>query len=86
LAERDDTHSYIVLGLKIEKSFNFRAIAEAIRLLKKITGVRQIETTELMVSANNFTTGYADALVLGTPKNQLANRTTFSPQHRRDGW
>ena len=25
-----------------------------------------------MVSANNFTKGYAEALVLGTPKDQLA--------------
>ena len=25
-----------------------------------------------MVSANNFTAGYAEALVLGTPKDQLA--------------
>jgi ParB-like chromosome segregation protein Spo0J len=46
---------------------------KAIRLLKKVTGVRQIEIAELMVSANNFTTGYAEALVLGTPKDQLAN-------------
>ncbi len=46
---------------------------KAIRLLKKVTGVRQIEIAELMVSANNFTTGYAEALVLGTSKDQLAN-------------
>ena len=26
-----------------------------------------------MVSANNFTAGYAEALVLGTPKDQLAH-------------
>jgi len=47
---------------------------KAIRLLKKVTGVRQIEIAELMVSTNNFTTGYAEALVLGTRKDQLANR------------
>jgi ParB-like chromosome segregation protein Spo0J len=46
---------------------------QAIRLLKKVTGVRQIEIAELMVSANNYTKGYADALVLGTPKDQLIN-------------
>ena len=46
---------------------------KAIRLLRKVTGVRQIEIAELMVSANNFTKGYAEALVLGTPKDQLAN-------------
>ena len=38
-----------------------------------MTGVRQIEIAELMVSANNYFTGYAEALVLGTPKDQLVN-------------
>ncbi len=46
---------------------------KAIRFLKKVTGVRQIEIAELMVSANNFTAGYAEALILGTPKDQLTN-------------
>lgn len=46
---------------------------KAIRLLKKVTAVRQIEIAELMVSASNYTSGYAEALVLGTPKDQLAN-------------
>ena len=46
---------------------------KAIRLLRKVTALRQIEIAELMVSANNFTTGYAEALVLGTTKDQLAN-------------
>jgi hypothetical protein len=45
----------------------------AIRLLKKANGVRQIEIAELMVSANNYTASYAEALILGTPKDQLAN-------------
>ena len=31
---------------------------KAIRFLKKVTSVRQIEIAELMVSANNFTAGY----------------------------
>ncbi len=46
---------------------------KTIRLLKKVTAVRQIEIAELMVSTNNFVLGYAEALVLGTPKDQLAN-------------
>lgn len=46
---------------------------KAIRELRKVTGMRQIEIAELMVSANNFTRGYAEALVLGTPKDQLTN-------------
>jgi hypothetical protein len=45
----------------------------AIRLLKKVTGLRQIEIAELMVSANNFTKVYAEALVLGTSKDELVN-------------
>lgn len=46
---------------------------KAIRLMRKVSGVRQIEIAELMVSAGNYTKGYAEALVLGTPKDQLIN-------------
>lgn len=46
---------------------------KAIRLMRKVCGVRQIEIAELMVSAGNYTKGYAEALVLGTPKDQLVN-------------
>lgn len=46
---------------------------QAIRLLKRTNGMRQIEIAEMMVAANNFLTGYAEALVLGTPQNQLVN-------------
>lgn len=46
---------------------------KAIRLLRKVTSVRQIEIVEFMISANNFTAGYAEALALGTPKDQLIN-------------
>jgi len=46
---------------------------KAIRLMRKVCGVRQIEIAELMVSAANYTKGYAEALVLGTPKDQLVN-------------
>ena len=49
--------------------------AEAIRLFRKVTGLRQIEIAEVMVSANNFTKAYAEALVLATPKDQM-----LSPQ------
>jgi len=35
---------------------------KAIGLLKQVNCVRQIEIAELMVSANNFTSGYAEAL------------------------
>ncbi len=45
----------------------------AIRLLKKVNGMRQIEIAEMMVTHNNFFTGYAEALVLGTSKDQMVN-------------
>ncbi|MCI0748841.1 MAG: ParB N-terminal domain-containing protein [Verrucomicrobia subdivision 3 bacterium] len=45
---------------------------KALRLLKQVSCVRQIDIAEIMVSAHNFTAGYAEALVLGTPKDQLA--------------
>lgn len=43
----------------------------AIYMLRRVAPERQIEMAELMVSLNNYTRGYAEALVLGTPKNQL---------------
>jgi ParB-like chromosome segregation protein Spo0J len=46
---------------------------EAIRMLRKVTGLRQIEIAEVMVSANNFTRSYAEALVLGTPRDQMVS-------------
>lgn len=45
----------------------------AIRHFRKVTSLRQIEMAELMVSANIFTGGYAEALVMGTPRDQLVN-------------
>jgi hypothetical protein len=41
--------------------------------LRKVRPLRQIEMAELMVSANNFTCGYVEALVLATPKDQMVN-------------
>ena len=46
---------------------------QAIRLMRRVTGLRQIEIAELMVNANNFTKNYAEAMVLTTPKDQLVN-------------
>jgi hypothetical protein len=45
----------------------------ALRILRKVLPIRQIEIAELMVSANNFTKGYAEGLLLGTPKDMLVN-------------
>jgi hypothetical protein len=44
-----------------------------IRLLKKVNGARQVEIVELMKTVNNFTAAYVEVLILGTPKDQLAN-------------
>jgi hypothetical protein len=42
-----------------------------IKLLRQVNAVRQIEIAELMVGASNYTHGYVEALILGTPKDQL---------------
>jgi ParB-like chromosome segregation protein Spo0J len=64
----DDIHPEAVELLKDKPT-----TARAIRMLRKVTGVRQVEIAEFMVSANNFTATYAEALVLGTSQDQLAN-------------
>ena len=46
---------------------------KALRLFKRVKEMRQIEMAEMMVAANSFVVGYAEALVLGTPKHQLVN-------------
>lgn len=47
--------------------------ASVFYILKKVTPLRQIEMAELMTSANNFTRGYAQALLTGTLKEDLVN-------------
>ncbi len=77
LSEADVKASMTLLdGINEEAAdlLNDKAISpKAIRLMRKVSGVRQIEIAELMVSAGNYTKGYAEALVLGTPKDQLVN-------------
>jgi len=46
---------------------------QAIRALKKVKGMRQIEMVELMISMNDYSTSYVEALVMGTPKEHLAD-------------
>ncbi|WP_182085968.1 plasmid partitioning protein RepB C-terminal domain-containing protein [Aureimonas sp. ME7] len=41
-------------------------------ILKRMKPLRQIEATELMIAANNYTVGYATALLAGTPSSELA--------------
>lgn len=58
-----------------------------IKLLCKVNGVRQVEIAELMVGADNYTNGYVEALILGTPPDQLTKvvvakkRKGFSPEN-----
>ena len=41
---------------------------QSLRLLKKVTGERQVEIARLMIDANNYHAGYAEGLVLVTRK------------------
>jgi ParB-like chromosome segregation protein Spo0J len=60
---------------------------KTLRALRKVNGVRQVEIAELMVGAENYTNSYVEALILGTPKDQLAKvvvtkkRKGFSPEN-----
>lgn len=44
-------------------------------VLRKLKPTRQVECVELMVSANNITIAYAEALVAATPSNMLVGET-----------
>jgi hypothetical protein len=46
---------------------------KAIRLLKKVKPLRQIEIAELVTSANNYSIGYIESLILMTPDDQRVN-------------
>lgn len=47
----------------------------ALRLFRKVKAVRQIDMAQLMVSSDNFTRSYAEALIIGTPPDQLADKS-----------
>jgi ParB/RepB/Spo0J family partition protein len=44
----------------------------ALRMMKKVTGERQIDMARTMIEANNYHAGYVEGLVLGTHKELLA--------------
>ncbi len=44
----------------------------SLKLLRRVTVARQLEIAELMVGAENYSKGYIEALILGTPKDQLS--------------
>lgn len=47
--------------------------ADAIRLLRKVTSLRQIEIADVLISANNFSKSYVEALVLSSPRDQMVS-------------
>lgn len=51
-----------------------RISPRAMSVLRKMKPMRQIEATELMVAANNFTVPYAQALLAATTMDQLIDR------------
>ena len=55
----------------VELIRNRRASAGAIRELKRVKPMRQIEMAEVMVASNNFTSAYAKCLVMASPSDQL---------------
>jgi len=55
--------------------------AAALRLFRKAKPMRQVDMAQLMVSASNFTKGYAEALLIGTPVDQLVGSQKSKQQH-----
>ncbi|MBN8460092.1 MAG: ParB N-terminal domain-containing protein [Verrucomicrobia bacterium] len=55
---------------------------KALQVMRKVKPMRQIEIAELMVSANNYTKSYAEALLLGTPKDMLFDPTVAKVRTR----
>ena len=58
-----------IVELLKDKRISPRAMA----VLRKMKPMRQIEATELMVAANNFTVPYAQAILAATTKDQLVD-------------
>lgn len=48
----------------------------AIRVFKKVKAMRQLDFAHLMVSMNNYTRGYAQALLIATPPEMLVKPDT----------
>ncbi len=52
---------------------------EALKIIKKVHPIRQVEMAELMIMANNFTKPYAQALLASTSKEQI-----LEPEKNKD--
>jgi hypothetical protein len=44
-------------------------------VLREMIPIRQIEAAELLINANNYSIGYASAILAGTPQAQLVSTT-----------
>ena len=51
-----------------------------LKLLRRVNEVRQLEIAELMVDADNYSSAYVEAMILGTPPDQL---TKVAPVKKR---
>jgi ParB-like chromosome segregation protein Spo0J len=58
-----------------------RAAGGAIREMRKVKPIRQIEMAELMCASHNFSAAYAKCLVAATPDEQLVNGSRAKDVH-----
>jgi hypothetical protein len=55
--------------------------ASSLRLYRKAKPMRQVDMAHLMVSGNNYTWAYAEALIIGTPADQLVSSAKRKETH-----
>lgn len=55
--------------------------ATALKLFRKAKPIRQVDMAQLMVSGNNYTRAYAEALIVGTPSEQLVGGNKAKTTH-----
>ena len=55
--------------------------ATALKLFRKAKPIRQVDMAHLMVSGNNYTWAYAEALIVGTPADQLVDGSKRKNMH-----
>ena len=51
-----------------------RSAPGSLRIIKKVTPMRQIEMAELMIASNNYSASYAKCLLAATPQEQLVEK------------
>jgi hypothetical protein len=58
-----------------------RVSASALREIKRVIPMRQIEMAELLIAANNYASSYAKCLYTATPTNQRLDTEQKLPSH-----